>query len=448
MSRLPKTKQSPAPPLHRRIVRRVQGSFLGDRQLIVRSGGRITYVPLPRTAQAGALLVVAALGLWTAHTTYAYFSHDRALIVRDAEIAARESLLASLRRDLEQARRQAADATDALQQNQKGVVGLIGENQTLTNTLRSLRDETSRLDGDRGRIEKEKAELTRKLAAAEKLLAKSEERNRTLAGDLKATGAKLAHALNDKSQAAERGMSLSGRVSELQERLASLKDSQSGLLDRIAETSQSEIRRLRGILASTGLRVDRLLEAQGVTSTGTGGPFEAAPRDSVVASVEDGVEAALGNASGMIDQLEGLQRIVRSLPLAAPLDYYHISSPYGVRTDPINGESAIHRGLDFGSKFRATVLATAKGTVIFAGWKGKFGRFVEIDHGNGVVTRYGHLRRIMVSRGDKIEFRTPIGQMGNSGRSTGTHLHYEIQVNGASVDPQKFLKAGKNVFKG
>ena len=86
--------------------------------------------------------------------------------------------------------------------------------------------------------------------------------------------------------------------------------------------------------------------------------------------------------------------------------------------------------------------------MIYAGWKGRFGRFVEIDHGNGVVTRYGHLRRIYVKRGQEITYRTKIGQMGNSGRSTGTHLHYEIHVNKRSVDPLKFMKAGKNVFKG
>ncbi|CAN0474957.1 unnamed protein product [Discosporangium mesarthrocarpum] len=150
----------------------------------------------------------------------------------------------------------------------------------------------------------------------------------------------------------------------------------------------------------------------------------------------------------MIDHLEGLQRIVRSLPLAPPLDYYYVSSRYGVRTDPIKKTKAMHRGVDFGAKHRATVFSSAPGKVKYAGWKGRFGRFVEIDHGNGIVTRYGHLRRIYVKRGQTITYRTKIGQMGNSGRSTGTHLHYEIHVNKRSVDPLKFMKAGKNVFKG
>ena len=108
----------------------------------------------------------------------------------------------------------------------------------------------------------------------------------------------------------------------------------------------------------------------------------------------------------------------------------------------------MHRGVDFGAKNRAVVLATAPGKVIYAGWKDKYGRFVAIDHGNGIVTRYGHLRRIYVKLGQKVDFRAKIGQMGSSGRSTGVHLHYEIQVNKRSVDPLKFMKAGRNVFKG
>ena len=136
------------------------------------------------------------------------------------------------------------------------------------------------------------------------------------------------------------------------------------------------------------------------------------------------------------------------VPLAPPLDYYYVSSNYGLRQDPINGSKAMHRGVDFGAKNRAIVFSTAPGKVIYAGWKGRFGRFVAIDHGNGVVTRYGHLRRIYVKRGQNLGYRGKIGQIGSSGRSTGTHLHYEIQVNKRSVDPLKFMKAGKDVFKG
>ena len=218
-------------------------------------------------------------------------------------------------------------------------------------------------------------------------------------------------------------------------------------MDRVGETSQSEAKRLRSIIASAGLNVKKLLRLEGVFVLAQGGPFEAVSK-SRAASEEEKLEGALVNVNGMLDHLDGLQRIVRGLPLTSPLDYYYVSSRYGRRKDPINGTTAMHRGVDFGAMHRATVYSTAPGKVIYAGWKGKFGRFIEIDHGNGVITRYGHLRRIYVKRGQEIRYRTKIGQMGNSGRSTGTHLHYEIHVNKRSVDPLKIMKAGKNVFKG
>ncbi|MHA1114452.1 MAG: M23 family metallopeptidase, partial [Alphaproteobacteria bacterium] len=109
---------------------------------------------------------------------------------------------------------------------------------------------------------------------------------------------------------------------------------------------------------------------------------------------------------------------------------------------------AMHYGTDLAGVLRSPILSTAPGIVVFAGRKGRFGRMVEIDHGGGIRTRYGHLRRIKVKRGQKIEARDVVGEMGNSGRSTGVHLHYEILVNGVPRNPLKFMEAGKDVHKG
>lgn len=439
-------KHSPAP-LHRRIARSAQGTALSDRQIILRTGGRVRYIPFPRHAQAGALVVIGALAVWMAHTTASYFVYDDTLAAKEAELVARENAFAALRSELDLARRQFAEVTDSLEKNHKGLVDLIGQNQTLKAHVDHLNEEAEKGAKTHARMLSEKEALVARVAALEGKLKDSQDRNRTLAGELESAGNKLAAALEDRSLAHERGNSLSGRLSELQQRLASIKESQSSILERVSETSQAEIRRLRKVVASTGIALDKFLAEQGMATSGAGGPFEAAG-ETEVASASESFDVALLNAGSMLDQLENLQRIVRALPLAAPLDYYHVSSPYGVRKDPINGESAVHRGVDFGAKYRAPIMATAEGIVTYAGWKGGFGRFIEIDHGNGVVTRYGHLRRIMVKRGEKVDYRTQIGQIGNSGRSTGTHLHYEIHVNGKTVDPLKFLKAGKNVFKG
>ncbi len=140
--------------------------------------------------------------------------------------------------------------------------------------------------------------------------------------------------------------------------------------------------------------------------------------------------------------------LIGRLPLVAPTRHYYVASRYGKRRDPINRRWAMHYGLDLAGVHRSPILATAPGIVVKAGWSGHYGRTVEIDHGLGIRTRYGHLRRITVKRGQKVGFRQKIGEMGNSGRSTGTHVHYEILVNGRPRNPEKFMEAGKHVLEG
>jgi murein DD-endopeptidase MepM/ murein hydrolase activator NlpD len=433
--------------LHRRISRHARKPVLADRQLILRSRGGTSFIKIPRVLQAAGLIAVGAFTAWVVHVSYAYIGYDKVVTAKDAAISARDQASLMLRSELDEARRSFADATDSLEKNHKGLVSLIGQNQTLKSNLETLRRDLAKLDGERKKAEAEKQSYAERLAILDRHLENTKRKNAALAQNLKNTGAELTVALAEKSQASRKGDSLNTRVGELKKRLSDAKVAQTALLERIGDTSQSEAKRLRSIIASAGLNIKKLLRAEGVSALAQGGPFEAASK-SEAASDEEKLEVALVTVNGMLDHLDGLQRIVRNLPLASPLDYYYVSSRYGRRTDPINGTTAMHRGVDFGAKHRATVYSTAPGKVIYAGWKGKFGRFIEIDHGNGVITRYGHLRRIYVKRGQEIRYRTKIGQMGNSGRSTGTHLHYEIHVNKRSVDPLKIMKAGKNVFKG
>ena len=108
----------------------------------------------------------------------------------------------------------------------------------------------------------------------------------------------------------------------------------------------------------------------------------------------------------------------------------------------------MHTGLDFRAASGDPVRATANGKVVSSGWAGGYGRMVEIDHGNGLSTRYGHLSEIGVKVGDPIKIGQVIGAVGSTGRSTGPHLHYETRIDGEAVDPQKFLRAGVQAERG
>jgi len=145
---------------------------------------------------------------------------------------------------------------------------------------------------------------------------------------------------------------------------------------------------------------------------------------------------------------QNLQRVLRTLPLAAPVDHYRLTSGFGRRVDPLRKRWAHHGGVDLASRSGTPILAVAPGRVVSTGWRGNYGRTIVIDHGLGVRTRYSHLRKILVKKGQKVEFRDKIALMGSSGRSTGTHLHFEVRVDDKPLNPIKFMRAGKYVFKG
>jgi murein DD-endopeptidase MepM/ murein hydrolase activator NlpD len=138
-----------------------------------------------------------------------------------------------------------------------------------------------------------------------------------------------------------------------------------------------------------------------------------------------------------------LQKIPVSMPVRGKFRY---SSNYGLRKDPFTRKVSRHEGVDMVARSGTAIYATADGEVVYAGWKGGFGRVVRIRHIHGFETVYGHLRKIHVRPGQMVSRGDRIGDMGNSGRSTGTHLHYEVHVGGNPRDPKKYLEAGRNVF--
>ncbi len=194
-----------------------------------------------------------------------------------------------------------------------------------------------------------------------------------------------------------------------------------------------------GILARTGvdLPAEALAPQIGETTdvAAVGGPF-----------VEPETAGAFDNSLVALDsalaRLEQVRSQAKKLPFNNPSPQSDITSRFGNRLDPFLGRLALHAGIDFRASVGTRVVATAPGTVIAAGKNGGYGNMVEIDHGNGITTRYAHLSTILVNVGDKISSGEAIGRSGSTGRSTGPHLHYEVRLNGEAVDPMRFLTAG------
>jgi murein DD-endopeptidase MepM/ murein hydrolase activator NlpD len=180
------------------------------------------------------------------------------------------------------------------------------------------------------------------------------------------------------------------------------------------------------VLASAGVDVKHMFAQLGV-NRGEGGPF-------IPSSAGQAAAASISP-----ERLAALRTLVKTLPVTAPLESYELGSPFGVRGDPINGHAAYHTGIDLRAPYMTPVYATAGGVVTYSGYRDDYGKVVEIDHGNGISTRYGHLHRQTVSVGQRIAGHSQIGFLGSTGRATGPHVHYEVLVNGEPQDPEKFL---------
>ncbi len=143
--------------------------------------------------------------------------------------------------------------------------------------------------------------------------------------------------------------------------------------------------------------------------------------------------------------LDKLKEAMIFLPLKPPMQYYYVSSPFGMRIHPKTKKKQMHKGIDMAGTWQEEVRASANGVVLFSGRYGSFGNVIKLKHKHGVVTLYGHLHKLMVKKGDYVEEGHIIGKMGATGRVAGAHLHYEIKVNNKSVNPYNFISIGRNL---
>lgn len=158
-------------------------------------------------------------------------------------------------------------------------------------------------------------------------------------------------------------------------------------------------------------------------------------------------EARANEILGGLDRMNLYRIAAYNLPFAMPIkDSFRWTSGFGTRDDPKGAGRRMHEGTDMAGADGTPIYATGEGTVVFAGWNSGYGRHVRIRHANGVETTFSHMSQLRVQVGQRVSRGDRIGDMGNSGRSTGTHLHYEVYVNGTPVNPMTFIKAAKNVF--
>ena len=209
---------------------------------------------------------------------------------------------------------------------------------------------------------------------------------------------------------------------------------------------REQIEKMQGLAVDafeTASEIDEIIKSAGlprpaIGDSAVGGPF-VRPND------PNAFEATLDDLDQALGRLDTVRRHARKMPIGIPAPGREITSRYGNRRDPFLGRLAFHGGIDFRTPTGTPIIATGSGVVVHAGRNGGYGKMVEIDHGNGITTRYAHLSAVEVRKGDHVAIGVRIGKSGSTGRSTGPHLHYEVRRNGNAVDPMRFLKAAKKL---
>jgi len=422
------------------ILSRLGERVFPERQILIRTRGEITHVTLPSLLQAS----VAAVAIFGAGA----FVYNTAFMPNSAETAAVQSLKTELA-----LAKQAADAAGAkLQQLEaerqaRGDQADASEAQaavdvaTLTARVRDLENgvqvASHRSAENRSLYENSVAQLAQ-LTTEEKKLKADHDKLAAEKGKLEDKVDQLEEAKDkaERSIAAERA-ALKQKVVELQQKMQA-KQQVAPLVDHGTNVSDAEeedgavapSERDKQIAAADSFDINKFLAKFGVgMKTGAvGGPY-----------------VALDSAKTDPKANEEARKALANLPLTAPLEHYQLESRFGGRTDPINGHRAFHTGLDMSAPYRTPIYSTAPGTVVFAGYAAAYGKEVEIDHGNGIHTKYAHMSAITVNVGQKIGRGIRIGLLGATGRATGPHCHYEVLVNGVPQDPEKFLQAGQSI---
>ncbi|MBP6690131.1 MAG: M23 family metallopeptidase [Hyphomonadaceae bacterium] len=389
-----------------------------ERQIYHRSGGTVRYVSLSPGKQA--LLAMTAVGLagWCVYATTNTLLEGPQATASNAEV---ERERAKYDRWLNESRAQAAASQALLEERtrqfDRTTQDLEGRHEVLRSLLEYAGGSTLQLAANRP-IERDGARII--MAAS---IDEAEPRqSRALVSEPYQVTTVGFRARPDHLE------------TEQEEFLSEIED-------RVVESSEQT----RGVLRLTGVSTASLTDDEAV-----GGPL--VPQDFVAYLRDSGLNPAfaerVAQVAARVSESRRLDGIAQSTPLAAPVAVdYRETSGYGQRIDPFTGRPTFHSGLDMAAFERAPVVATSPGTVVYAGTRSGYGYTVEIDHGHGFKTRYAHLRDIQVQRGDTVAIGQRVGSMGSTGRSTATHLHYEVWFRGRSVDPVNFLRAGRHVHE-
>lgn len=253
--------------------------------------------------------------------------------------------------------------------------------------------------------------------------------------------ARAGETVSDSKAEASRTVSKVGQVTPEAVPLALVEARQLAFAERLTRFADRQSAAAAMAMRRLGLNPDRIL-ALVEDRSAMGGPLIA-----LLPAGEGSVDPRFRRLGLSLARMDALQRGLQGIPQVVPAAGRHISSNFGYRSDPFSGGAAFHAGLDFKGPTGAPIFAAARGIVAFVGRRSGYGKSVEIDHGNGLRTRYAHMSAFRARAGQPVRAGQVIGAVGSTGRSTGPHLHFEVRLHGQAVNPRPFLEVAPNVLE-
>ncbi len=408
-----------------------------ERILIVNKNGKFVYYHFSSALQSIIFCIFVLLTCWTLFTTKIYMLNIDTLKVKNAQITDARNKFNKVVADVNAYKDTIAEINKKLEASNTNIVNLLEKDEKLT------------------KLEKDMLVKNRLLLSTE-LNYVNNKLNSFAKGITWANIDTKEAFYNTTKNELERNVVLNENVylkkqnNTLEKTLSDMKQLQNNLIDKIQVLAENNISDIENTLSKIDIvlsqvrlknRNSLIKKVQEEKEEGLGGRY--IPLKNIDLMDED-LDSKFKDINLKVNLWEGLSKAKTMLPLGAPVKKVRITSAYGTRPDPFFKTPAMHTGIDFGGKEGTPLYSTAAGKVIQAGPRGDYGLAVEVDHGLGFTTLYGHLSKITVQKGDIIEEGTKVGLAGSTGRSTGPHLHYELRHNSHLLNPYAFIKVENN----
>ena len=387
--------------------------FLADKEIIFRSAGRAKVFNISHRLQVFTLFFMAVIFCWSGYSYHFYHISDKIISKKDKELGKTRDAYVDLMTDVAALQKNLKDVVLSLDEAGNGLEELKDYKEqalVVEDKIKKITDSESWINGE---------ELNDKLSAKDALIKKN-----------------LVESEN--TQLRQKVVVLGSKIDQLQKTVKGLEDAEIAILDKIAVLSGKEIEQLKASLNKINSSLkekNRYFNPLANVKKAEGGAYI----PSEIESRE--LTEKISSTFETIDSLANYKNALKNVPLGEPVYRYQLSSEFGTRSDPFKKHLAKHKGIDMRASLGSRISAQAGGKVMTATYqKNGYGNVVEIDHGNGFSSKYAHLNKIYVKKGDVVKFNQAIGEVGHTGRATGNHLHYEVLYRGINVNPLTFVR--------